>query len=286
MQRGTRQLTNTAGALSGSAMKSRSRSARGATPSACRWITLRTQTYEVVEDAYIQQHLRFSPNQMCDGKGKTAAGFTPQQLTLDARKVGTVQADVLVKHPRLWDGLNHPYRYEVVTQLYCNEKLCDEKVCKIGFRSIEIPDPAANAEGGKFYLNGREYVLRGAGKHQDYGFGADAKGFAVTETECNHDAGIMYELGMNAVRLVHYQHAEEEIELYDRLGIAVWSELDVVGSILSETAAQYPAFLACSKQQYNHPAVMVWSLSNEVSVERDDDLKPIPETEQKLPTAT
>ena len=251
------------------------------------------KNYEVVDDAYIKHHLRFSPDQMCDGKGELVAEFAPQQLTLDAWKGGTAQANVLVRQPKLWDGLDHPYQYEVVTQVYCNEELCDEKICKIGFRSIEIPSPTANAESGKFYLNGREYVLRGAGKHQDYGFGADAKGFAVTEIERNHDAGIMVELGMNAVRLVHYQHAEEEIELYDRLGIAVWSELGVVGSIMSETATQYPSYLACSKQQlkelikqqYNHPAVMVWSLSNEVSIELDDDLKPIPETEQILPTA-
>lgn len=251
------------------------------------------KTYEIVENEYIKKYLRFSPDQMCDGEGKTVAEFELQQMVLDTNKGGTVYASALVKQPKLWNGLDFPYQYEVITQVYSGEKICDELVCKVGFRSIEIPNPTPSGQDGKFYLNGNEYRLYGAGKHQDYGFGVAAKGFAVTQKERNHDAGIMYELGMNAVRLVHYQHSEEEIELYDRLGIAVWSELGVVGSIVSQTAKNYSSYLACSKQQlkelikqqYNHPSVFVWSLSNEVRVEVDDELNSIPETDMKLPTA-
>ncbi len=42
------------------------------------------------------------------------------------------------------------------------------------------------------------------------------------------DAANIYESGLSFLRLAHYQHSNEEIDLYDRLCICVWSEVVVV----------------------------------------------------------
>ena len=82
----------------------------------------------------------------------------------------------------------------------------------------------------------------------------------------------MYELGMNSVRVVHYQHSNEEIDLFDKLGITVWSEVGVVDEILSPNDSNYNKFINVTKaqitelvkQQYNHQSIVVWGLGNEI----------------------
>ena len=193
--------------------------------------------------------------------------------------------EITVSSPRLWNGLDDPYRYEVKLSVCEGESVKDELSVFTGFRYYRIPTPKVDANknitGGGFYLNGRKYILHGANKHQDWGRGETALGYALTIKNHVWDAGIMYELGMNAVRLAHYQHSNEEIELYDRLGIAVWSEVGVVDEIISPSDSNYNKFMNITKaqmselikQQYNHPSIVVWGLGNEIRREMNSSLE-------------
>ena len=153
--------------------------------------------------------------------GKTVSEFKTKTVTLAPGESFSYSDTVFVESPILWDGLDFPYMYEATVTVLSGGEVSDTHTENVGFRYFEIPRPNDDYSGGKFYLNGREYVLRGANKHPDCGRGEDAAGFAVTEKERLNDAGIMYELGMNAVRLAHYQHDAKEIALYDKLGIIV-----------------------------------------------------------------
>lgn len=249
-------------------------------------------SYDVPDNAYIKKYLRFAPEDMYVEGGQDVKAFETKTVTISAGERYSYSDTILVEAPRLWNGLEDPYQYEVVLRVTVNGEVAEEVVEQVGFRYIDMPLPNADYSGGGFYLNGKPYVLRGANKHQDYGKGEDSLGFAVTEKERLADAGMMYELGMNAVRLAHYQHDEKEIALYDKLGIVVWSELGLVDDMISKSADSYDAFMNVTKYQmasmvkqlYNHPSIVVWGISNELRRETDDKLKPISSTEMSVPS--
>lgn len=232
--------------------------------------------FEIPDNDYIKEHLRFDANDMFTEGGRVVGDFETAEITLVAGESYEYIKEITVQNPHLWNGLDDPYRYEVKVSVSENETVKDELSAFTGFRYYNIPTPQldsdGNITGGKFYLNGKEYTLRGAGKHQDWGRGDDALGYAITQENMLSDAGIMYELGMNSVRLVHYQHSNEEIDLYDKLGITVWSEVGVVDEILSPSDSNYNKFMNITKaqmtelvkQQFNHPSIIVWGLGNEI----------------------
>lgn len=239
--------------------------------------------YEIPENEYIKEHLRFNPEDMYTPGGKTITEIPSETVTLKAGESYDFNKTVLVESPKLWDGLDFPYRYEVILKISSNDMVTEEISEYVGFKYCYMPTlekDGGEVVGGKFYLNGREYVLRGANKHQDWGRGEDALGYAIREENMLSDAGIIYELGMNSVRLAHYQHSNEEIELYDKLGVLVWSELGLVDNIISGGSGAYKSFLNVTKaqlaelikQQYNHPSIYIWSLSNELRRELNRNL--------------
>jgi beta-galactosidase len=79
-------------------------------------------------------------------------------------------------------------------------------------------------------------------------------------------------MGSTAVRLAHYQHAQYFYDLCDRNGVVAWAEIPLVNNISTS-----PGFDNNSKQQltelirqsYNHPSILFWSLSNELSPSPD-----------------
>ncbi len=249
-------------------------------------------SFDVPDNDYIKQYLRFNPNDMYVKDAQDVKVFETKTVTVKSGERYNYTDTVFVESPHLWNGLADPYQYEVAVSVSVDGKVTEEIVKNIGFRYIDIPRPNSDYSGGGFYLNGKPYVLRGANKHQDYGRGENALGFAVTEKERLNDVGIMYELGMNAVRLAHYQHDEKEIELYDKLGIIVWSELGLVDDMISQTANSYSAFMNVTKYQmtsmvkqlYNHPSIAVWGISNELRREESDNLKTISSTEMSVPS--
>lgn len=165
---------------------------------------------------------------------------------------GYAQAVFTIRNVHLWDGVDDPYLYIAIAALDSG----DEISTHFGCRKFEV-DPQKG-----FILNGRSYPLRGVSRHQDrLGIGN-----ALTLEHHREDMDIISELGANTLRLAHYQHSQEFYNLCDENGIIVWAEIPYITQHLSNgranTLSQMEELVV---QNYNHPCVAVWGLSNEIT---------------------
>ena len=152
----------------------------------------------------------------------------------------------------LWDGVDDPYLYTAKAELSDG----DIVETTFGCRSFSI-DPQKG-----FFLNGRSYPLRGVSRHQDRA----GAGNALTHEMHREDMEIIKELGANTIRLVHYQHAQEFYDLCDENGMIVWAEIPYITMHMSDgtenTLSQMRELVV---QNYNHPSIVCWGLSNEIT---------------------
>lgn len=127
---------------------------------------------------------------------------------------------------------------------------------KIGFRSFEFK------EHGPFYLNGQRLLLRGSHRHEDHaGVGA-----AMTEAMMREEMVMMKDMGVNFIRLGHYQQSRIILDLCDSLGILVWEEIPwcrggIGGDQYKEQARRMLTKMI--EQHDEHPSVIIWGLGNE-----------------------
>jgi len=160
----------------------------------------------------------------------------------------------------LWDGVNDPFLYTATARLDSG----DEISVRFGCRKFHM-DPEQG-----FFLNGRSYPLRGVSRHQDRW----EIGNALSEKEHAEDMAILREIGANTVRLAHYQHAQFFYDLCDAYGIIAWAEIPYITAHMpggrQNTLDQMRELIT---QCYNHPSIVCWGLSNEITVSGvSDDL--------------
>ena len=166
----------------------------------------------------------------------------------DSKAEGTFK----LENVHLWDGVNDPYLYKMQATLDSG----DAVEANFGCRTI-----AFDAEKG-FILNGRPYRLCGAARHQD----RQGLGNALTEKEHDEDMALLREMGANTVRLAHYQHAQYFYDLCDKYGLVAWAEIPYITEHMPEgranTLSQMTELVV---QNYNHPSIVCWGLSNEIT---------------------
>ena len=178
----------------------------------------------------------------------TLAGQTQTVPVAD----GCARADFTIENAHLWDGLNDPYLYTAAASLSSGDAVS----ARFGCRKFEI-DPQKG-----FLLNGRSYPLRGVSRHQD----RKGAGSALTPAMMEEDMAIIKELGANTLRLAHYQHAQYFYDLCDENGLIVWAEIPYITMHMHDgrenTLSQMTELVV---QNYNHPCIAVWGLSNEIT---------------------
>ena len=171
-------------------------------------------------------------------------------------------ANFTIENAHLWHGRKDPFLYTMEAVLMDGEKELDSRTVRFGCRSFEI-DPEKG-----FILNGEEYPLRGVSRHQDrWGIGN-----ALTPEHHKEDAELIYEVGATTIRLAHYQHDQYFYDLCDEMGFVLWAEIPYISNHMAtgreNTISQMKELLA---QNYNHPSIFVWGLSNEISMKGADD---------------
>ena len=162
-----------------------------------------------------------------------------------------------IKNAHLWHGRKDPYLYSVKAELVEGEEVLDTVSTRFGCRSYKI-DP----ENG-FILNGEEYPLRGVSRHQDrWGLGN-----ALLPEHHEEDIDLICEVGCTTIRLAHYQHDQYFYDLCDEKGLVIWAEIPYISNHMptgrENTISQMKELIV---QNYNHPSIVVWGLSNEISI--------------------
>lgn len=173
-----------------------------------------------------------------------------------------LNAVLQVSNVHLWHGKKDPYLYMASAELMEKDQVLDHVAVRFGFRTFEI-----HPEKG-FLLNGEEYPLRGVSRHQDRG----GIGNALLPEHHEEDMDLICELGATTVRLAHYQHDQYFYDLCDQRGLIVWAEIPYISNHLSagrqNTVAQMTELIV---QNYHHPSIVVWGLSNEITMGGDAD---------------
>ena len=183
-----------------------------------------------------------------------------------AEKTGSSEnAEFLLQNVHLWDGTRDPYLYTAEAMILRGETVLDKVTARFGCRSFEI-----HPEKG-FLLNGREYPLRGVSRHQDrWGLGN-----ALLPEHHREDMDLICEVGANTIRLAHYQHDQYFYDLCDERGMVVWAEIPYISRHMPEgNANTHLQMKELITQCYNHPSIVVWGLSNEITMDgaKDPDL--------------
>ena len=162
-----------------------------------------------------------------------------------------------IKEVNLWQGRKDPYLYGAVAELVTEEEIVDNVYAEFGCRTFEI-DPERG-----FILNGEEYMLRGVSRHQDKW----GKGNALSPEDHELDMELIDEMGANTIRLAHYQHDQYFYDLCDQYGMVVWAEIPYISKHMptgrENTISQFKELIV---QNYNHPSIVVWGLSNEIGI--------------------
>lgn len=167
------------------------------------------------------------------------------------------KASVKIENAHLWNGTIDPYLYTLKACLIIDSKAVDEVSTRFGIRSFEV-----NAQKG-FILNGKEYPLRGVSRHQD----RPDIGNALLPEHHKEDIDLICEMGANTIRLAHYQHSQTFYDLCDEKGLVVWAEIPYISRHMPngvENTKTQMTELIC--QNYNHPCIVTWGLSNEITM--------------------
>lgn len=189
-----------------------------------------------------------------ESDGKVKARYeTPVAVLPQGRQI--FMKNFNLKNPHLWQGLDDPYLYKVVTRLVSGGKVIDEVEQPLGVRRFEL----RAADG--MYLNGKKVPMYGVCRHQDWwGLGS-----ALTDEQHDTDLAIIKEIGATTIRFAHYQQAERIYAKCDSIGFIVWAEIPFVNRVTTQEAGNARQQLTeLIRQNYNHPSIYVWGLHNEV----------------------
>ena len=188
---------------------------------------------------------------LCDKEGNEL-----QKISSTDKKVVFEINDV-----HLWHGRRDPYLYSCKAEIVEGDSVIDNISSRFGCRTYKI-DP-----NNGFILNGEEYPLRGVSRHQDrFGYGN-----ALLPEHHKEDMDYIYEVGCTTIRLAHYQHDQYFYDLCDEYGMVIWAEIPYISRHMpkgrANTVSQMTELIA---QNYNHPSIVVWGLSNEITISGSD----------------
>jgi len=178
------------------------------------------------------------------------------------------KGETRIEHPHMWSP-ESPYLYKLYTSVYEKKKRVDIDSVVIGFRSIDY-----SLEKG-FLLNGQPRKFQGVCLHHDLG----PLGAAVDHDAILHQLTLLKDMGCDAVRTSHNMPAPELVSLCEQMGFMLmiepfdvwnwakcrndysnffndWAERDMTNMIL---------------HYRNSPAVVMWSIGNEVPNQRTED---------------
>ncbi len=200
---------------------------------------------EESHEVYVKQILE-------DKGGAAVVEQESEKQTIAAGESYQFAQDLTVENPHLW-GIDDPYLYNLVTEVYEDGVKVDEVETNAGIRTIDYkPDG--------FYLNGERVYLRGANRHQAY----QNVGDAAPNSMQYRDALQIKQNGFNAVRAAHYPQDPAFLDACDELGIVViecqpgWQNFTNNDTFYDLTIRDTREMI---RRDRNRPSVVLWEAS-------------------------
>lgn len=206
---------------------------------------------------------------------EASATFTVDLYDPDGAKVGTadasaviaagetqnVSATVALANPTLWAiGAGKLYEAQIRTKV--GNRVQQSKRVTYGYRSIRFDKDTG------FYLNGIHTKLKGVCVHHDGG----CIGAAENRSAIERQVDILTNMGCNAIRLTHNPFGAEYLDVCQRKGVLLVEELfdcwtkskkqKDFGRYFTDHYAE--VVTSAIHRDWNNPAVIMWSLGNEV----------------------
>ena len=196
-------------------------------------------------------------------RARVSASVNGRTVALGSEPVRTGKSKLLrervrIENPRLWEP-GRPQLYPVTVEVDVDGRRVARQTASAGIRSIKV-------KGGRLYVNGRTWKLRGASIHED----DPVVGAALTSAHRHRHMAELRRLGATITR-AHYPLHPEYLELADRAGILVWDQIPVyqsrdVALRRGEVREKGYAYLTATiKRDQNHPSVLAWSIGNELA---------------------
>ncbi len=203
-----------------------------------------------------------------DAAGHTLGGevarIAPARARVDAKSSVVLRGSTTLAHPRLWGPppTQQPNRYVAITTISRDGRAIDRYETPFGIRSLRF-DPDHG-----LYVNGEYIAIHGASNHHDLG----ALGAAFNVRAAQRQLETLQEMGANAIRTSHNPPAPELLELADRMGLLVIDEIfdswerrkTPLDFHLIFRDWYEPDLRAMLRRDRNHPAIVLWSIGNEV----------------------
>ena len=174
----------------------------------------------------------------------------------------TLKQQFLIADPLKWTA-ETPNLYTLNVTHLDGRKVSEFTSIAVGFRKIEIVD-------SQVLINGKPVLFKGVNRHEldpDYGY-------VVSRERMLQDVMMMKQNNINAVRTCHYPDDSYFYDLCDKYGIYMIAEANFESHGMGygeQAIAKNPAYelavyernIRNLRRNYNHPAVIFWSLGNE-----------------------
>lgn len=218
-------------------------------------------------------------NTVYDKNNQAVSEAAETALSIAAGASADATVENVVSNPTLW-SLDDPTQYYVRTEIISDGKVIDTYDTSFGFRWYKFTKNTG------FSLNGTNVKLNGVCMHHDQG----ALGSAAYRDAMYRQISILKDMGVNLIRATHNPYDEDFIDICDELGILVIEESfdgwelakngnsndfsvyfnktltndnEILGGDASMTWAEF-AIKSMVKRDRNDPAVILWSLGNEI----------------------
>ena len=196
--------------------------------------------------------------------GKSVATGQTQAQSVPAGKSLDFDQDVTVNAPKIWN-LDDTQMYTAVASVKAGGAggaVIDDQSVPFGIRSFEFkPDTG-------FWLNGKNFKLKGSCLHADGG----GLGDAVPEDEWIHRLTMLKQYGCNAVRTAHNPPSPEFLDACDKVGLLVMDEMFDCWNTAKNPYDYHLFFNEWNlidtrdtvQRDRNHPSIILYSAGNEI----------------------
>lgn len=203
-------------------------------------------------------------NKLLDTAGRVISE-TRSPLNLNAGETAVVRQTMQARAVHLWSP-DHPYLYNVISQVIINGKVTDQTSTPYGIRWISWSIGRGNRD-NRFYINGKPFYINGIAGYEHL----MGNSHAFSHQEIKARVMQLRAAGFNAFRDAHQPHNVEYQHYWEKLGILWWPQYSA--HIWFDTRQFRDNFKTLLRdwiiERRNNPAVIFWGLQNESRLPAD-----------------